>query len=629
VSRTTPATVQRRIVKMATAGNSDATIAAAMNVSRETVRRYRIGAGVGVARMAAGEPFGPSGIGGPGRPNAPDPSWTADQPPPPETPTRFRRGYHDYTFRHYNPQRTIGGWDEKRKDRAIEMHDQGIFLESSTLAKAARRYAPVHTAMMLRRAPVLFLDRKIRRAARGFARIVGQEIEDQLADRGHGEQPSPTFPPELWGSIEDDLGAMGFCILQHAYSVPDRQGSRLCFSRRWPTEAVRFYRYRKQFVADTFDGPVDIINGDGKWSIIAKSDEPMFDGWIRSTSSEYMSGAFARASMDNYIDEYGDPKWVGYSPEGVGPNTPEGLQFSDALSQMHEPGAWVEFPYSAKAEVVQLDAKTSTVFMDADRLSLRNILTAILGSEGGIEKNTGVYTPESIMGVRYDVAADDLAAITRGINYGRIRPSNEINYAATMERERDAGRWVDPVLEIELPDAELDARTAAIAKRMLDRAAIRKADAESGVEVDQEAEDMISGMLELPPGRIVSKRKGGQIFEYHIVNKQVATDEVREDLGLEALPGGAGSKEQLAEERMQGKDKVGLTKVTEDKPTEEETAGEEREPGDASGPGPKPPASPSRSALASVLSDPEVVYTSIGRKYPPRMWVKTAKEMKR
>lgn len=579
---------------------------------------------------ASSPPFGPDGIGGPDRPNIPAPNWTADQPPPPETPAKFRKGYHDYTFRSYNPVKSIGGWDKKRADRAIELHDQGIFLESSTLVHAASRYAPVRTAMMLRRAPVLFLDRKIRRGSRGFARIVGQEIEDQLADRGHGEQPSPTFPPQLWGSIEDDLGSMGFAILQHAYSAPDRNGTRLCFSRRWPTEATQFYRYRKQFVAVTFDGPVDIIDGDGKWSIISKRDEPMFDGWIRAVSSEYLSGAFARASMDNYIDEYGDPKWVGYSPEGVGPSTPEGEQFSEGLANMHEPGAWIELPYGAKADVVQLEGKTSTVFMDADRLSLRNVLIAILGSEGGIEKNVGVYTPESIMGVRYDVAADDLAAITRGINYGRIRPSNEINYAATIEKERDAGRWVDPVLEVELPDAELDARTAAIAKRMLDRAAIFKANADAGIQMDQDEATVVSGALELPDVTLASKRKGGAISEYHIVNKQVATDEVRADLGLDPLPDGAGSVEQLAEEREQGKDKVGLTKVSEDKPTDE------TEPGVPVGPPgedaqPKPGASKPQAPQAAqdAAEASAVVYVSIGRKQGPHMWDKTEKEMRR
>lgn len=577
------AKTRRRIVSLSTAGRVDRAIAERVGLSRETVRRVRVEAGIpSVDQRAAGAPFGGDGLS-PARPNIPDPSWTADQPPPPETPTRFRKGYHDYTFRSYNPIKSIGGWDKRRADVAIEQHDQGIFLESSTLVHAASRYSPVATAKMLRRAPVLFLDRKIRKGPRGLARIVGQEIEDQLADRGHGEQPSPTFPPQLWGSIEDDLAAMGFCILQHAYGPQQRDGTRLCYTRRWQSEATQFYRYRKQFVAITFDGPVDIVDGDGKWTIISKSDEPFFDGWVRAAASEYLSGAFARASMDNYIDEYGDPKWVGFSPEGVGPNSPEGKQFSEGIANMHEPGAWIELPYSSKVDVVQLDAKTSSVFMDADRLSLRNILTAILGSEGGIEKNTGVYTPESIMGVRYDVAADDIAAITRGINYGRIRTSNEINYAASIEKETVAGRWVDPVLEIELPDAEMDARTKAIGDRMKARAEILKANADAGIDVDQDEADRVSLALELESSQLVTKRKGGEIFEYHIVNKQVAPDEVRNDLGLDPLPDGIGSVERLAEERAIGKDKAGAKVAQQVDPDGTDIAVEDPKPG-----GPEP-----------------------------------------
>lgn len=529
----------------------------AANASRVPI----IGGAFRARPSAAASPFGPDVD--PSRANLPPPALSADQPQAPETPTRFRPGYHDRTLRAYNPIRNLGGWDVKRKDRAVELHDEGIFLESATLARAVTRYAPVATALMLRRAPVLFLDRKIRRAARGFARIVGEEIETQLADRGHGELPSPTFPPVLWGAMQDNLAMMGFCWLQNVLGPPGPDGVRMIWTRRWPAEAIQYYRYRRTFVALTLDGPVDMVDGDGKWILVAKSDEPLYDGAIRAVGSEYLSGGFARASLDNYVDEYGEPKWHGIAPEGIGPNTDNGIQFSEALQTMREPGAWAEFPYGSKLEVTQLDAKTSQVFNDADRLSLRNILIAILGSEGGIEKNTGVYTPASILGVRYDIAADDLAAITRAMNFGRIRVYRDINYAATVEKEEAAGRWVDPVIEIELPDEELDARTEAIGKRMLSRAAVLKANAESNIATDQDAADAVSRALELEPVPIVGKRQGGQIYDYHITQKQVAPDEVRKDLGLPEMPGGVGSLARLAEEREKGLDKTGQTKITE------------------------------------------------------------------
>jgi hypothetical protein len=583
--------------------------------------RARLLAASGLSRLAraasrasgvvASAPFGPMPDGS--RPNIPPPAWATDQPPPPASPARFQRGYHDYTFRAYNPIRSIGGWDKRRADNAIELHDQGIFLESSTLLRAAKRYAPVATAFMLRRAPVLFLDRRIRRGARGFARTVGQEIEDQLADRGHGEQPSPTWPTSLWGSIEDDLAGMGFGIVQHAYGPQQKDGTRPCYSRLWPTESVRAYPYRRAIVAQTYDGDVDIIDGDGKWSIFAKSTMPWFDGAIRAVSSEYLSGGFARASMDNYVDEYGDPKWIGIAGEGMGPNTPEGVQFSEALAGMHEPGAWMEMPYGTKADVVQLDAKTSSCFVDVDRIALRNILIAILGSEGGIEKNQGVYTPESIMGVRYDIAADDIAAIVRAINFGRIRPSIEINSAATVEREREAGRWVDPVIEIELPDAELDARTDAIAKRMLKRAEIAEANEEAGAIMDQDEWDRVSTALVLEPIRLASRRPGGKIDEYHIVNKIVAPDQVLEDLGLPPFPGGIGSPERLAEERAEGKDKTGAKVAQEVAPG-----------GPAAQPEPESaPAAPAPMPAAAMVDGVGVEWRSIGRSRGPSMRVRT------
>lgn len=477
-------------IRTAPADESARSVARKLGVSANAVRRYRGGASP--MRADAGGPFG---AGPQGTPRTPDPSWGADQPVPAPQDVAFRRGYHDHTYRSFSAPLAFEGWTLDRIRAAVAAHDQGIFVETSALAITSTRFAPVFAALQQAIAPVISLPRYVRGGLRGFARVVREEVEEQLAPRD-GLMPSQFFPPTLWGSVAIDVRMMGFAVLQHVYGDPDPvTGVRPIYTRRWPTWAVQYYRVRRQFVAITSDGPVDIVNGDGKFTLVADSEEPHFDGAIRALATEVLDGALVKQARASYIDRYGQPKLWGTMPANVGVRSPEGDAFFDALEMVRGPDGFGVGPHGSTLTWASLDAKASGVFTDALDNVWQYVAAILLGSDGTMSKGSGgVYTSPIFAGVRRDLVDRLLKAIVRGVNLGHVAPYLAINYASTIASTRG---WVEPVLDIPLPDPDADARRKAYAERAMDRTAIITAEKGAGLDVTQERVDQLSSELGL------------------------------------------------------------------------------------------------------------------------------------
>lgn len=415
------------------------------------------------ASEAASEPRQPYTGGPQPPPDIPPTTPQTDQPRPAPTSLEYDPRYHGHTFSSFSAPIAFDGWTLKRAREAVSMHRQGLFLESSSLALVLLSFAPVLAAIGQRLAPALALPRKVTCGTRGLSRILGAEVEKQLAPSA-GLLPSPYFPPTLWGSTGFDLGFMGFSIWQHAYGEPHPEtGVRMCYTRRWPTWAVNYYRYKRQFVALTSEGPVDIISGDGKWTIVADSDEPHFLGALVALPEEVLAGIFDKRAWSSYIDKYGNPKWIGEMPPGVGVRTPEGDAAFEAIATVRGPDGFGLTPNGMKVDLKGLVAGASTVIKDSIESHLQYVALALLGSDGTIAKGTGVYTAPLFEGVARSFVSRDLRAMVRGANAGHVAPWLSFNYAASIDA---ASGWVDPVLDIPLPDPGADARIKSYTDRV-------------------------------------------------------------------------------------------------------------------------------------------------------------------
>ncbi len=332
--------------------------------------------------------------------NIPTPAWNSAEAPPPPSPLKYDKAYHGHTFKSFAAPINFDGWTVDRIRAAISLHDQGMFVESSSLAIVSSRFGPVYAALSQAIAPGLALPRHVNGGTRGLARLLRDEIEAQIAPRA-GLLPSAQFPPTVWGSVQLDLAQMGFAVLQHVYGDPDPMtGVMPIYTRRWPTWAVQYYRYRRTYVALTDQGPIDIVSGDGKFTLIGDTEEPHFEGAIRAAGLEVLDGTLVKQARASYVDRYGNPKWVGIMPEGVATRSPEGDAYFEALLEIQGPNGFGALPHGSEYKVEALTSSQSSVFKDSLENVWQYVAAIYLGSDGTMTRGTGVYSAPIFAGVR-------------------------------------------------------------------------------------------------------------------------------------------------------------------------------------------------------------------------------------
>ncbi|HMI84854.1 MAG TPA: hypothetical protein VK550_12225 [Polyangiaceae bacterium] len=527
MSQPTSDSSRAKLLRLVGDGVSMAAAARAAGMSPRTARR------VVTAAEGASEPRQPY-TGGPQAPaDMPPMALMVDQPRPPPATFTFDPRYHGHTFQSFSAPVAFDGWTLKRARDAVSMHRQGYFLESSSLAIVLLSFAPVLAATGQRLSPALALPRKVKCGTRGLSRILGEKVEKQIAPSA-GLLPSPYFPPTLWGSTGFDLAFMGFSVWQHAYGDPDPEsGVRMCYTRRWPSWAASYYRYRRQFVAMTSEGPIDIVSGDGKWTIIADSEEPHFMGAIVALHEEVLAGIFDKRALSSYIDKYGNPKWIAEMPPGTGVRTPEGDAAFEAIATIRGPDGFGVVPNGMKVNLEGLTAGASTVVKDALDSHWQYIAAALLGSDGTMTRGTGVYSSPIFAGVARNLVDRDLRAVVRGANAGHIAPWLAFNYAASIE---GAAGWIDPVLDIPLPDPDADARIKSYSERVKSFHEIIEQESKWFVLTGERVEQLAKSLEIEPP--VLNLRRvdaGGLLLTPSAMESVVTVNEARDSQGLKPL----------------------------------------------------------------------------------------------
>jgi hypothetical protein len=472
-----------------------------------------------------------------GTPNIPPPDYAATAPPPPVESPVFDAKYHGHDFRAgtVNPV-AFGGFDVDRMRAAIEMHDQGIFLESATLAIASLRFGPVFAALGQRIAPSLALPCRVHKGAKGLARIVGEEIESQLAP-SDGLSPSPYFPSTLWGSIAIDGAQMGFGVLQHVTGDEcPITGIRPVWTRRWPTWAVQYQAYRRTYQALTLDGPVDILN-DGKFTLVADTEEPHLDcAAIRAIGTEVMEGIEAKQARASYVRLYGNPKVVGTMPPKIPVEGPEGKAFFRSVEDVRNQDGVILMANGGTVDFVQLAAETSTVFADTLANVWQYVAAIYLGSDGTMTVGNGVYSAPVFAGVRRDLIDRGLKREVRAVNQGHVRTYVYFNHAADIETAKARGIWSDPVIDKPLPDPAADARIDSIIKRMKALTDQVNAEKDAGGIMTNDRVKAIAAKLEIDPFELAAMAPGAASFAYDQENGIITRNQRLAELGYPLDP---------------------------------------------------------------------------------------------
>jgi hypothetical protein len=283
----------------------------------------------------------------------------------------------------------------------------------------------------------------------------------------------------------------------------------------------------------TTDGPVDIISGDGKFTMIADTEEPHFSGAIRALGIEVLDGTMVKAARSSYIERYGNPKLLITMPEGTGVRTPEGQAAMAALSTLRGPDGFGALPNGSEMEFVGLNASQSTVFKDAIDSVWQFIAVLMLGSDGTMTRGTGVYTSPMYNGIRYDIVDRMLKAITRGVNSGAIAPWLAFNYAQSIAT---TSGWVDPVVSIPLPDPDSDARAMSYAARVEKLHSTVTAERAAGFEVTQERVEQLCKELSIAAPTLAIRDSQTAIqLKPEDTAKVIRVDEARAAVGLDPV----------------------------------------------------------------------------------------------
>jgi hypothetical protein len=478
----------------------------------------------------------------------------ADREPGPDWFT-FTPGYNDRTLENRSAPQSFEGFDLARIRNAVALHRLGNFYESSTMAVALMSFAPVLAALQQATARILATPRHIKGGERGLARLVAREIEEAVVPQG-SLLPSPYVPPELWGTTAIYLRNMGFCVHQHVDGKPDKvTGVRPRYTRIWEPWAVRRTRNPAKWLAITTAGEVEILN-DGKFTLVIDENEGHLTGAVVALGEPVLGGIVTMCARNGWLDFFGDPKLYATLPEKVPTQGEAGNAFEAAVETIYGPAGRGVLPFGSTLQAVALPGVGASQFREALYDSIALIGMIYLGS-GGTMSNEGVYVSPGFFGVQHDLIARPVACMVRGLNQGHIAPYCDINYGAQIEAAKRAGTWKYPILGVDLADPDQASRIESVVKRETARTDILVKRRDAGIDTTQDDADKLSEDLDLRSVQLMKGRRGAKIEQWHVENKQIAPDEVREDLGFDPLPDGSGSVAKLAEERADGKDKTG------------------------------------------------------------------------
>ncbi|WP_437591502.1 phage portal protein family protein [Sorangium sp. So ce1000] len=382
-------------------------------------------------------------------------------------------------------------WTVNSMREAINQHDAGFFYASSMAATHTWRLAPVLGALYQRIGPPLGIERAVHGAKRwngkGLSEVVRSETEDIFSQ-------NQAFHIGFLGSLFARIAMMGFAVIQHPW-CPSEDGSLLIPKlTTWPAAATTWDSCKRRYIAHTLDGPVDIVDGDGHWTVIApwgdESEPSHLMGAIRAIGMVAIKGGMAERDEAEYSAIHGLSKPIGYMPPNVtakgddGEGVAAARDFAAAVKGLLRPRSGGTFPHESKVELLEAKGQSHGIFEQIAKRVGSYVAMALVGQDATLGKGSGssVYASPMFAGVKFSLTRAETRAAGVALSRGVARPYAALNYGAPELAAR---------LEWLLPDLEADARTRAYGKRLALFLTNCSAARAAGFEVDQEeADDM-------------------------------------------------------------------------------------------------------------------------------------------
>ena len=431
-----------------------------------------------------------------------------------------------------SPQIPPYSWSIAECLAARDAQIQGQMRLPALLATSFRTDDALFAAWSNRLAPSRGLA-VVLRPANGTTRAlaVAREAEGLFGARGVAVTPATV------ADLNSDLADHGFAVGFNRW-VPRADGSRVDVQHLcWPMHSVCWNDAERRLETQLQDGTtMPIEHGDGRWAVYAKHEQTP---WARNAavipgSLVWAARAYASRAWSAGADGAGHGKTLGELPEGTpiqdedGNLTLEAKHLVELLRQI----ASVENPIGivpAGGKVSRLvdTGQAWQVFAELLKAKDRAANMIYLGQD--VAKATGGsqrLSLEQLYGIRDDIVSGDLEALTEGVLTGVIEPWAALNYGDST---------LAPVRAYDYPDADEDARKAAVAeqhKAFLERVSAYRS---AGFLVTQETVDRIAADFRLPAIPPLATIAPAMPLASTDIARVIRVNEARASLGLGPL----------------------------------------------------------------------------------------------
>lgn len=390
-------------------------------------------------------------------------------------PAKIDRKYLTHTFDHYRPN-GLYGWDLDRIKAARDAHMVGSFAQSEGLMASMQKDAAIFAARLNRIAPALGLPRRI---VGGASDAVRAEAERTFLRGPAG------LSRALMADIFDAHAVAGFAVLQNVWT-PREDGSRFDVRPElWPISSLQWRDYEKKLYAQTRDGFVEVVHGDGKWVVIAaRSDRPWQAGALIPLALTWGDRAYGIRDRSRNAEAHGEAKPIGYLPEGVDVDGEEGQAMAAALQKLHAARGLMLAPAGSEVKYLESMNQAWQIFREIISSDTSDITKSLLGSDGTASASGGNYVKDSMLfGVRNDIVEADVGGAGRGLGEATLGVWEAVNFGGGAE-----------LLSLEwlMPDADEDARRQSLADRTKAFNEAIKAYRDNGFNVDQAFADELA-----------------------------------------------------------------------------------------------------------------------------------------
>lgn len=426
-----------------------------------------------------------------------------------------------------------GSWGTASIQQALDLHDQGQFLQSSQLSETVQRDDRVATALNTRCKGLLGLAREISPSPVGDRRKAKQAAKDLATLWPETDITEALVQALRWCVL------MGFALIEVIWSG---DADRWAFSLKvWHPQFVWFNWYSRTFIVNTAEGPVAIVPGDGKWFLLAPEGDYRcwIQGAIRSIAIPWLGRQYAFRDWMRFNEIYGLPIRKAIVPAQTNQDDKDGFyqDIANAGSAMTVSCPQGTDGQGYDIELVEATATGWETFRNATEDSDKRITLGLLGQNLTTEVSGGSFAAAKVHGqVRQDYLEADERGLTSGFRRQVLRLWAAFNYG-----DPDLA----PVVRYDTQPPE-DEKARAETLVAVSTALLNLSNTASDLDSRKLLERFNVPLKDLDPEDGVEDASA-QIFQHHLQFGIVTINEVRKALGLPPVEGGDQPPAPLAE----------------------------------------------------------------------------------